>query len=244
MKTAILEELRALCRDECVKAGGWSQLSRKIGVPRTKLRSLMEGHDPLLRNFVEILEAMDSSLRMIKGRLEEEARRHADSPAKGLSSPLMVRADDGDPEYVRIPQLNTKVERPGTRAPTGGAIAFRRDWLLARNLDVERLAVMQMQGDWMHPTLSDGDGALVDQGVGPPARQPGRRMDPRPADHQATGAGRQALASDQRQPGLRPGGAGLSRAHRRSSRLAEHLALAGAPTGAAARGGAHRMPVH
>ena len=166
MKTAILEELRALCRDECVKAGGWSQLSRKIGVPRTKLRSLMEGHDPLLRNFVEILEAMDSSLRMIKGRLEEEARRHADSPARGLSSPLMVRADDGDPEYVRIPQLNTKAERSGTRAPTGGAIAFRRDWLRARSLDVERLAVMQMHGDWMHPTLSDGDWALVDQGVG------------------------------------------------------------------------------
>ena len=174
MTISILEELRVLCRQECSKAGGWSQLSRQIGVPRTKLRSLMEGHDPLLRNFIEIIEALDGSLRLIRGRLDEEARRLAGSPERGVRareraagrpSPT-ARLTDGidESEYARIPRLD--VAAGLADEATARELAFRRDWLRSRDLELGQLSVVQMRGDSMHPTISDGDWTLVDRGSG------------------------------------------------------------------------------
>ncbi len=178
MKTQVIDQVRALCLKERSKAGGWSQLSRQIGIPRTKLRSLMEGHEPLLQNVVDIVEALDGQLRLIKGRLDEEALRQtaavegapAHSSAAALwAQPAAQRAggegsgESGDGEYARVPWLTEDADGD---ANTLRGLLFRRDWLRTRGLDIEQLLIVKMSGDSMRPTIADGDWALVDRARG------------------------------------------------------------------------------
>ena len=48
------------------------------------------------------------------------------------------------------------------REAVTGYVAFRRDWLLEHKLHPQNLSLVEVTGDSMEPTLSNGDSVLVD----------------------------------------------------------------------------------
>lgn len=92
----------------------------------------------------------------------EASRRSADTPLPDGSD-----HNELDGKYAYVPQYDAKAAAGlGSENPhveVHSTLAFKRDWLKAKGVKPESLAVIYAEGQSMWPTINSGDVLLVDQ---------------------------------------------------------------------------------
>lgn len=135
-----------------------AQLSALIGrnasylqqfVRKGSPRKLEEGDRATLARFFGVAEAE-------LGGLADNSYDRGKSPRRG---------------WIAVPRLPLGASAgsgslPGEERPFD-AFGFSADWLRAQNLDPAMLSMIEVSGDSMHPTLSNGDEILVDRSPRP-----------------------------------------------------------------------------
>lgn len=143
-----IERLKALC----ARAGNASALARKAGISNSGLSRYLAGGDPSRKVLIALAEAGDVSLHWLatgEGGMEKGGAA-AGRPSSLLLLPFLGSQESPQDEVV------------ATRKSTFTSQAFCRHWLGAHGLDSKALAAMQIRGDSMSPTISDGDIVLID----------------------------------------------------------------------------------
>lgn len=164
-----------------------SRFAKEHGFSVNAIRYILEGRPPSSRRLAEVCEALGLEFyvgppRLPEGsrldskqlaaeleRLAREARRLAEEPAEppGGSEP-------GSP-YISAPRFDI-LAAAGGGSPMGeevitGYLGFTKEWVRAQQLMVEKIAVIEVNGDSMEPTLYDGDTVLLD--LSPPEPRDG-----------------------------------------------------------------------
>lgn len=143
-------------------------VSEKIGT-RAKAALTAGVSDDMLYRYIR--EESPPSFKAMAG-LAAASGYSLDWMATG-KGPMMSDQRDGDAhtydlgvEFALIPRYSARSGSiPGTIIETEseiGRLAFRRDWLNKKGLKTGDLAVIRLCCDAMHPTIDDGDLALVD----------------------------------------------------------------------------------
>lgn len=95
------------------------------------------------------------------------APKAAEAPTADTPLPSGSDEDDLDGRYAYIPQYDAKAAAGlGSENPhveVHSTLAFKRDWLKAKGVKPESLAVIYAEGQSMWPTINSGDVLLVDQ---------------------------------------------------------------------------------
>lgn len=171
--------------DEALKRKGTnpSRLAKENGWSVNAIRYILEGRAPSSRRLAEVCKALDLEFyvgppRLPAGtrpdvgqlageleRLASEARRIA-ATRKRERVQQDQRLPELPPEYVSAP-LYEVLAAAGGGAPVGpevvrGFLGFNRTWVREQQLMAEKLAVIEVQGDSMEPTLHGGDIVLLD----------------------------------------------------------------------------------
>ena len=172
--TAIREALKR-------KGTNPSRLAKENGFSINAVRYILEGRSPSSRRLAEVCDALGlefyvglprapagkplNSVDLAKEleRLAFEARRIASDTTKEGS--VQARIEHHSP-YVSAPRYEV-LAAAGAGAPVGdevikGYLGFNRQWLRDHQLMTDRLAVIEVQGDSMEPTLRDSDTVLLD----------------------------------------------------------------------------------
>ncbi|HYZ47784.1 MAG TPA: S24 family peptidase [Sphingomonas sp.] len=104
--------------------------------------------------------------RGVPKKLDEEDRRTL-ARYFGVSEALLGGPGPQSNELISVPVLDVQASAgPGAFADTErprARMRFDPSWLRGLKLDPARLSVIQVTGESMSPTLSDGDDILVDQ---------------------------------------------------------------------------------
>lgn len=155
-----------------------SRFAKDHGFSVNAIRYILEGRPPSSRRLAEVCDALGLEFyvgppRLPAGsrldakqlaaeleRLAQEARRLAEEPAEasGESHP-------GSP-YISAPRFDI-LAAAGGGSPMGeevitGYLGFTKEWMRSQQLMVEKIAVIEVNGDSMEPTLHDGDTVLLD----------------------------------------------------------------------------------
>ncbi len=168
--------------EEALKRKGTNptRVARDNGWSVNAIRYILEGRPPTSRRLAEVCQALDlefyvgpprhphgSSLDIRElaeelDRLASEARRLAyeDEDRRQL---LQI---DQRPPFVAAPRYEV-LAAAGAGAQVesealSGYLAFTRTWVRGRQLVPDQLAVIEVQGDSMEPTLHGGDVVLLD----------------------------------------------------------------------------------
>ena len=155
-----------------------SRFAKEHGFSINAVRYILEGRPPSSRRLAEVCDALGlefyvglprapSGSRLDVGQLASELERLA-SEARRLA------AEQREPP-ARIDQSSLYVSAPryevlaaaGPGAPVGdevikGYLGFNKKWLRDQQLTADKLAVIEVQGDSMEPTLHDADIVLLD----------------------------------------------------------------------------------
>lgn len=142
-----IERLKTLCS----RAGNASALAKKAGISNSGLSRYLAGGDPSRKVLIALADAADVSLHWLA--TGEGGMEKGSGPARPSS--LMLLPFLGTQESPRD-------EVVATRKTTFTSQAFCRHWLGSHGLDSKALAAMQIRGDSMSPTISDGDIVLID----------------------------------------------------------------------------------
>ena len=132
--------------------GSRANAARAAGVSEDMLyRYMREDSLPSFAAMVGLAHAAGASLEWL---------------ATGTGAMLRDNAKPG-PEFVMVPHYGVEAGGESSVAvvpkPGLGTCAFRRDWLLKKGLPPDDLAVIQIAGDSMSPTIRDGALGLVDR---------------------------------------------------------------------------------
>jgi phage repressor protein C with HTH and peptisase S24 domain len=101
-----------------------------------------------------------------RAKRREESRTSFDE-VHGIKAPAItgqptVQGVEED-DFVYVPRYETTANADlGTFGKERDRLAFRRDWMREMSLQPDRLALVEVSGDSMEPTLSVGDVVLVD----------------------------------------------------------------------------------
>lgn len=145
----------ARLRQLVVLTGTASALAKKAGISQGGLSRYLNGGEPSRRVLVALARATEVELHWLatgEGPMAKGAgAAPADDPSTLRLLPYYSRraASSGD-EVATRPQSEF----------TSQAFCYR--WLNARGLDCQHLAVMQVKGNSMAPTLNSGDMTLID----------------------------------------------------------------------------------
>ena len=173
------EDIIAAIRDALNRKGtNPSRFAKENGFSINAVRYVLEGRPPSSRRLAEICKALDLEFyvglpRMEPGarlgvaqlatqleRLASEARRLA------VSERNPPTAIDQNDLYVSAPRYEVLAAAgPGAAIEDeviGGYLGFNRTWLREEGLMADRLAVIEVRGDSMEPTLHDHDVVLLD----------------------------------------------------------------------------------
>ena len=155
-----------------------SRVAKENGLSVNALRYILEGRPPSSRRLAEVCNALDLEFyvgprRLDQGvqpnarqladeldRLAYEARRIAQTAELGESAAVPEGA------FVTAPRFEV-LAAAGAGATVDqevvkGHLAFTKKWLRDHGLMAEELAVIEVQGDSMEPTLHGGDIVLLD----------------------------------------------------------------------------------
>ena len=155
-----------------------SRFAREHGFSINAVRYILEGRAPSSRRLAEVCDKLGLEFyvgppRIPPGtrldseqladeleRLATEARRMA---AEARNPPVPI---DENSLYVSAPRYEV-LAAAGAGAPVGaelitGYLGFNRKWLRDQQLMADKLAVIEVQGDSMEPTLRDSDIVLLD----------------------------------------------------------------------------------
>ncbi len=166
--------------EEALKRKGTNptRVARDNGWSVNAIRYILEGRPPSARRLSEVCQALDlefyvgpprsphgarldiQELARELERLASEARR---IDAESRRKPLQI--DQATP-YVSAPRYEV-LAAAGAGSPVDaetvrGYLGFNRAWLRDQQLTPEHLAVIEVQGDSMEPTLQSGDVVLLD----------------------------------------------------------------------------------
>lgn len=139
-------------------AGGYDAVAATSGIPRSSLTKYATGVSECRASVIgRIAKATGKSVSWLVTGEEADA---AGDPEFAQVTALDVRASAGNGSFVV-----SELARP--------PLAFRRDWLARVVRNPARCHVITVDGDSMHPTLSDGDVILVER-LPDDARRPSR----------------------------------------------------------------------
>ena len=155
-----------------------SRVAKENGFSINAIRYILEGRPPSSRRLAEVCKALDLEFyvgtpRLPAGthpdakqlaseleRLAVEARRIAEQSERDLTE-----SDQGS-QYVSAPRFEVLAAAGGGAAVdkevVKGYLGFTRKWLRDQRLMADQLAVIEVQGDSMEPTLRNGDIVLLD----------------------------------------------------------------------------------
>ena len=160
-----------------------SRLAKENGWSINAIRYILEGRPPSSRRLADVCEALDLEFyvgppRAPEGtrldarqladeleRLAAQARRIAESKER---RPAQI---DQSPLYASAPRYEV-LAAAGGGSPVGtevvkGYLGFNRTWLREQQLMEDNLAVIEVRGDSMEPTLRGGDTVLLDMRTQP-----------------------------------------------------------------------------
>ena len=146
----LLEELRARLKETGASHRG---LEAQLGLGRNALKGMLDKspRTPSVDRAKEIAEALGLEF-------------YIGPPRKNL--PVYTVELDGA-DYAPIPRVDARLAAGGgainDQVERTGALAFRRDWLRARDISPSDACLLTVTGDSMAPTLRDGDLVMINQ---------------------------------------------------------------------------------
>lgn len=147
MKLQGLAQRIRQCADQL---GSGDELARRTGIPRRTLETYLSADaEPKASRLLAIATAAQVSLDwLISG---ESLSQHESDDAGWVDVPLYnVQVSAGHGAYLDYEHIITYLK-------------FRYNSLNRKGLQVNKLAAVQVRGDSMLPTLSEGDTLLIDQ---------------------------------------------------------------------------------
>lgn len=155
-----------------------SRFAKENGFSVNAIRYILEGRPPSSRRLAEVCEALGLEFYVGPPRVPEGKRMDARELAHELDR-LAIEArriaDDveGAPAEFDQNVLYVSAPRYEVQAAAGsgeevldesvkGYLGFNKTWLREQNLSASNLAVIEVRGDSMEPTLHDGDSVLLD----------------------------------------------------------------------------------
>lgn len=155
-----------------------TRVARSNGWSVNAVRYILEGRAPTSRRLAEVCEALDLEFYVGPPRLPQGARldvRQLARELERLASEARRIDDESQRRPVEIEPSTTYVSAPlyevlaaaGSGSPVDsetlkGFLGFNRSWVREQHLAAEHLAVIEVEGDSMEPTLLAGDVVLLD----------------------------------------------------------------------------------
>ncbi|MXY69527.1 MAG: helix-turn-helix transcriptional regulator [Acidobacteriia bacterium] len=155
-----------------------SRFAKENGFSVNAIRYILEGRPPSSRRLAEVCEALGLEFYVGPPRVPEGKRidvRELANELDRLAIEARRIADDveGAPAEIDQNVLYVSAPRYEVQAAAGsgeevldesvkGYLGFNKTWLRERNLSASNLAVIEVRGDSMEPTLHDGDSVLLD----------------------------------------------------------------------------------
>lgn len=154
-----------------------SRVAKDNGLSVNALRYILEGRPPSSRRLREVCEALDLEFYVGPRRLEQGARsdsRQLANELERLAIEARRIADSSEQEgaemppgaFVTTPRFEVLAAAGAGATVDGevvkGHLAFTKKWLRDQGLMANKLAVIEVQGDSMEPTLHGGDIVLLD----------------------------------------------------------------------------------
>jgi phage repressor protein C with HTH and peptisase S24 domain len=145
---------------EIERIGGVSAIAKNLGVVRNTVYNWQKKENIPSSGLMK-LEAMGADVSFILSG--ERARTSLPNPTKPIPSALPGPTIEDD--FIYVPRFDLAVHA-GAGAicevdEIRDRLAFRRDWIREMGLQANRLALVDVRGDSMEPTLSEGDVLLV-----------------------------------------------------------------------------------
>lgn len=145
----IYENSRAAILQILEERGGARQLADKSGVDTSVLSRLKnDARGGNFKTVATLLDALGATL-VFPGQTE-------------------TTLEDPVHDYVFVPMVKAVADAgPGSWEDSGETLkelAFRRDWLQRKTLNVDNLRVWRVRGDSMEPVIAEGGVALIDEG--------------------------------------------------------------------------------
>ena len=160
------------------KGSNPSRFAKENGFSVNAIRYILEGRPPSSRRLSEVCEALGLEFYVGPPRVPEGKRmdpRELASELDRLAIEARRIADDVEGAPAEIDQNVVYVSAPRyevlAAAGSGeevldesvkGYLGFNKTWLREQNLSASNLAVIEVRGDSMEPTLHDGDSVLLD----------------------------------------------------------------------------------
>jgi len=146
-------------------AGSMNALARLSGMSQSGMRRYFIGGEPTRPVLVAIAHAVNVSLYWLATGKGEMLLDKPSKPQVSDSDPTDMQSEDRD-DFAMVPLYDVEASA-GQGAVVGEEtqlcqLAFRKDWLINRGLQKDRLVTIKTKGDSMEPTLHDGDLLLVD----------------------------------------------------------------------------------
>lgn len=146
--------------------------ARDAGLPDNAIRYVLDGKKPKMDRVFEICHALGFDINIVKQDIPEKAvfadNKQVSANETGvLDVPVRdLPPDHVDTEYLIAPELDVRLA-VGEGADLGDefvgqGIAFRRDWMRRHGLQSGQVSAVEVTGDSMLPTLTDGAIVLVD----------------------------------------------------------------------------------
>ena len=160
------------------KGSNPSRFAKEHGFSVNAVRYILEGRPPSSRRLAEVCEALGLEFYVGPPRLPEGKRIDATELANELDR-LAIEARriadeaEGTPTEIDQNVLYVSAPRYEVLAAAGsgtevldesvkGYLGFNKTWLREQSLSPTNLAVIEVRGDSMDPTLHDGDSVLLD----------------------------------------------------------------------------------
>ena len=161
----IADRLRSLVPDRQK-----SESARKCGIAQKTFSSYLDGTEPTASKLVQLANGLGVNLLWLATGDGEKF------PNASVGGEKLSEQSGGEPSNVIVPDDTIEIPRLDIRASAGagafGAIGeviefmpFPRAWLKAKGLNPAAMRIVDVAGDSMEPTLSDGDIIMVDTSV-------------------------------------------------------------------------------
>ena len=166
--------------EEALKRKGTNptRLARDNGWSVNAIRYILDGRPPSSRRLAEVCRALDLEfyvgpprsphgtrlgIRELARELERLASEARRIEAEDRRKPLQI---DQGTTYASAPRYEV-LAAAGSGSPVDsesvkGYLGFNRSWLREQRLAADHMAVIEVQGDSMEPTLHGGDVVLLD----------------------------------------------------------------------------------
>ncbi len=155
-----------------------TRLARENGWSVNAIRYILEGRPPTSRRLAEVCRALDLEfyvgpprlppgarldIRALATELERLAFEARRIDEEGRKRPLLI---DQRTPFVSAPRYEVLAAAgAGSTVDSetvSGYLAFTRTWVRGQQLNPDQMAVIEVEGDSMEPTLYGGDAVLLD----------------------------------------------------------------------------------